>query len=143
MQPSRLRVHVQKRHSRQYSCSHAGCTEVFALWTQLLKHRASVHVNLTCHVCQLTLKNRDTFTKHMKTHASAKTFPCPIAPCAKVFSRATNLRVHIRSAHEKEKPFVCSVCDAAFAYKKTLDQHNARGHLNSVWCFLLPLSFPF
>lgn len=126
MQASRLRMHVEKRHNRRYHCAELGCGATFETWTQLLRHRPT-HQNLTCTVCGTVLLTRARFTAHMHTHAP-KGHPCPIPGCQKVFSRNTNLRVHIRSAHDQEKPFACPICPQTFAYKKTLDQHMARGH---------------
>ena len=59
-------------------------------------------------------------------------FPC--VHCGKEFTRATNLRVHLRSTHEGQKPFACEVpgCGERFAFKASLKRHTARGHDKNV-----------
>ena len=48
------------------------------------------------------------------------TFQCPL--CPKKFTRAYNLRSHLRT-HSDERPFVCTVCGKAFAR-----QHDRKRH---------------
>ncbi|KAI1739151.1 hypothetical protein F4680DRAFT_149342 [Xylaria scruposa] len=56
--------------------------------------------------------------KRMSKHPA--TFQCNL--CPKRFTRAYNLRSHLRT-HTDERPFVCTVCDKAFAR-----QHDRKRH---------------
>jgi uncharacterized C2H2 Zn-finger protein len=130
LQASRLRVHVAKRHERVYRCGEPGCGATFPVWSQLQKHRTA-HLGQACAACGgVVFKTRASYLAHCRdVHAPARPLhPCPIPDCGKTFSRSTNLRVHVRAAHVGAKPFACPRCGVSFAYKKTLDQHAARGH---------------
>ncbi|KAF2741612.1 hypothetical protein M011DRAFT_390391, partial [Sporormia fimetaria CBS 119925] len=55
-----------------------------------------------------------------RSSKSPATFQCTL--CPKRFTRAYNLRSHLRT-HTDERPFVCSVCGKAFAR-----QHDRKRH---------------
>ena len=57
-------------------------------------------------------------TRAMQRHPA--TFQCNL--CPKKFTRAYNLRVHLRR-HMNERPFVCSICGKAFARQHDLKRH--------------------
>ena len=48
-------------------------------------------------------------------NSEIREIPCPF--CQKLFHKRGNLNIHIRSVHEKKKPFICDICQAAFATK--------------------------
>ncbi|XP_072948854.1 uncharacterized protein [Epargyreus clarus] len=104
------------------------------LCPKLLKTRTAlnVHVNLHtkgkqnfCTICGMAFNMKGNLNNHMKRVHSEKSGKCTI--CLKTFS---DLEVHMRK-HTGEKPFVCEVCNAAFALKRCLAHHMLFKHENS------------
>lgn len=58
--------------------------------------------------------------------ARAKGFVCPVAACARVFSKRYNQQAHMR-LHDGTRPFSCSLCTKTFMWKSSLKSH-ARMH---------------
>ena len=48
--------------------------------------------------------------------------------CGLSFAKKHNLKVHIRTVHEGQKPFKCTICDASFARSGNLKKHVATVH---------------
>ncbi|CAH3195216.1 unnamed protein product, partial [Porites evermanni] len=64
--------------------------------------------------------------RHARLHSSdRKMYECPREGCSRVYTKAFNLRVHIKAYHEGNKPYLCTVegCDKGFAHKVSLKQH--------------------
>ena len=51
-------------------------------------------------------------------HEEIKLFKCTL--CESSFLKSSNLKSHIRSIHEKKKPFICNTCDYIFSLKGNL-----------------------
>ena len=48
--------------------------------------------------------------------------------CDTRFTHKPNLKIHIESVHEGNKPFKCEICDARFTQKHVLVQHMESVH---------------
>ncbi|KAI2637549.1 transcription factor IIIA [Xylaria nigripes] len=116
----------------------------------LQAHMKHSHVN--CMFCGESCDGREELERHIEsehtTHKSVeerRTVPCTWPGCTKMFTRVSNLNVHIRSAHEGVR-FVCGEfdlsktadltawsnsqgCGQAFALKVTLENHVRYVHL--------------
>ncbi len=53
---------------------------------------------------------------------------CPYSECDKEYDGSTNLKIHIRSVHTKERPFTCSICQKAFSARGNQVKHEKRVH---------------
>ena len=42
----------------------------------------------------------------------------------KNFSKGYNLKVHIKTVHEKEKKFICQICNKGFGKLQHLETHS-------------------
>ena len=83
----------------------------------LIKHMQS-HSSKTynCEICYKVLKQRSSFTRHMKTHKKSEGYKCEI--CEKEFSRPDYLKKHVKISHEKECKYpikhdkqICNICN--------------------------------
>lgn len=75
---------------------------------------------VTCAVCQKTLKRKDYLKQHMKTHAPERdVYRCVREGCGRTYTTVFNLQSHILSFHEEARPFVCehAGCGRTFAMK--------------------------
>lgn len=92
------REHKGVLSSKIFSCDIAGCAKIFKSMRALDYHKTSVqHVG--------------------RTNASI------CGQCGKGFNNATNLRVHVNSAHTTERKLVCEGCGERFKLVKHLRRH--------------------
>lgn len=122
----------------------------FATHTELLQHNRDVHPP-GCEKCNISFKSAHLADEHNLVHhselgpAQRSQYPCPALGCGKAFTRASNLNVHVRNVHDKERPFVCGdvdlrkskglegwagewACGAGFGTKASLEGHVRRYH---------------
>ena len=55
--------------------------------------------------CSFVTKSSSNLTQHLRVHNDEKNFECSI--CDQKFRSSSNLNVHIKSIHVKEKVFIC------------------------------------
>lgn len=83
-----------------------------------------------CEICEKTLKNSDSYKKHMTiTHSGNQNLVCHV--CGKTCKNSQYLHVHLRTHTEKEKLFKCSYCDKKFKLKYSKKLHE-RVHTGEV-----------
>lgn len=128
-----LDKHVSKAHddTKRYVCEFEHCGEQFTKWSMLQAHCKDVH-RLRCSYCNKLYADSCAFRLHVETHEvpleDRQTFSCGIEECTKKFTKAHALRQHVRVIHEGIRRHECAICNKAFAYKKSLDNHIARFH---------------
>jgi len=114
-----------KMHNKGYICSVSGCSEAFSKFSQLAVHARS-H-GFVCEHCKKNFSAVWELKKHTQmTHASTrKTYECPREGCSRVYTKAFNLRAHIKAFHDGIRPYLCTVegCGKGFAHKVSLRQH--------------------
>jgi hypothetical protein len=133
-----------------YTCG--VCERSFPLLQQLELHKVN-HTrerNHPCDMCEKSFFTKYDLAKHVLTHTKQKDYQCIV--CEKSFSRSTLLYRHEKihndpnltrhqcadcdrtylnildyekhvKTHEKNRPYQCSYCDKAFAFKQGLERH--------------------
>lgn len=74
------------------------------------------------------LSNSNRLKRHLITHED-KLIICPYNDCDKKYHHTNQLKIHIRTKHEK-RVFQCDWCKKEFAYKVTLVKHISVMHSN-------------
>ncbi|XP_021961864.1 zinc finger protein 345 isoform X2 [Folsomia candida] len=128
---SRLQVHLFTRHEdgeKKFSC--AKCDRSFALEQNFERHVKFHELDgikpIVCDVCDCRFKDEETRDTHKATHIPK--YQCD--HCGKRCQSKQMLARHVRS-HTREMAEKCSICDAPFRDKPTVQRHIARDHSNT------------
>ena len=67
---------------------------------------------------------------HIFRHIHISTYKCPYPECADnpYFCHSSALKIHVRSYHEKEKPYHCTLCDKRFGLLFSYKRHMYTKH---------------
>ena len=103
-----MRKHNASSHAHSHIIALTVATTTRSCWlafakraTQSSKPSEALLVRL---VQSVTIARRQLLKEHMKTHdPDRKLFRCQEDGCTKFFTKASNLSVHVRSYHRKEK----------------------------------------
>ncbi|KAL1460863.1 hypothetical protein WDU94_012802 [Cyamophila willieti] len=141
--------HIRSVHQkiRDFSCNY--CTRTFSTVYNLREH-VNIHTALKKHVCEVcgqAFVHKGGLRSHKFSHGDSR-FLCSI--CGNSYKNPIFLKRHIRDAHTKpsksicdicgselksenmnkhaavhstERPFVCTLCGAAYKWKKHLVRH--------------------
>ena len=157
---SLLKLHQGRCHNTQrYWCTL--CKELgdngemmdlpFSTYGDFQAHNRVAHLP-TCNDCGTKCPTSRELNHHIETaHSGPKLverrkFPCPEPNCDQTFVEQSNVAAHVRSVHEKQRPFVCNstdpsklnnvhgwdgsgACDMSYAVKANLEQHIRTAHL--------------
>lgn len=156
----KLQAHEGKFHgTARYWCSMChpyseSPLDGFATYTDLQIHIAHVHPP-QCSQCSQICVSNQALNEHIEIYHSGltldsrRTVICEEPGCGRRFTKVANLRVHVRSAHQNEKLFVCGeydlsqsrdlecwngqdACAQKFAHKASLESHVRKRHLGLV-----------
>ncbi len=94
---------------RKYPCYYPFCRRKFFTKGRLDKHISKFHD------CKDSI-NQKSLVK------------CPFEDCESVYTRMSNLRVHIKSKHYNCEEFKCEECDKMFRHKSSLNRHVLKYH---------------
>lgn len=99
-----LRRHVSSVHDklRNYTCSHTGCSSVFACKSSLAKHIEVIHDKI-------------------------RRYDCTWPNCSRSFSRSHHLKRH-ELRHTGEKPIHCDICSYTCRQQNSLRLHKKKKH---------------
>ncbi|XP_030033821.1 zinc finger protein 799 isoform X8 [Manduca sexta] len=121
-------THGKKKSS--YPCRH--CGQVFAAESKKKAHVNTEHKGIAgdsvCQICKARFKNYYQKTRHMIQVHNAEGIKCDM--CEKRFNLKSNLMLHMRSVHLKERPYECSVCSMGFFIKRHMLGHYMATHTN-------------
>ena len=88
-----------------------------------LEHHQTLHGEKTiqCEICGMYFRRMALLKKHKAFRHQGEGVKCQ--HCGKILCDKSHLNHHIRVVHKKIKPYVCSVCGVALAYKDHLISH--------------------
>ncbi|XP_056302458.1 zinc finger protein 345 [Danio aesculapii] len=120
------RKHLQAHmlvHTREkrYTCD--VCDKKFATSGNLNRHKAG-HTGVKLYGCPICLKRYTTayaLKMHTHKHTSSKPFLCDV--CGKGFTSSDYMKRHKRIIHAGRRDCVCSICNKAFIFPSSLNQH--------------------
>lgn len=129
-----LQEHYKITHSKtkRFYCDQCtySCYFKTKIARHLLKHIPKFHRELfSCTEvgCQFVCSRKDALKAHILTiHQTdrLKSFLC--SHCNKTFFNKSQLNIHMRAVHEKEKNYTCSLCGKSFFNAKDLSMHEVR-----------------
>lgn len=117
------------------------CDASFRSWAELQEHKKEHHRGMAqrkrffCEDCGKWYLKEVHLLAHIRSVHEGVEFVCEKDGCGKVFSRFSALRLHERVVHQRLAPFVCHMCDKAFAYRHVLRGHYEAKHpeQETVW----------
>lgn len=141
----------QPKRSRPVNQSCDYCSATFTAKSKRNAHILDQHHELIfhCDVCTQYI-SRTELAVHMAAHAEAiekaaavvkiippsqrrvvaaestDTFPCTF--CTRSFHHAASRRYHVKTQHQRQRPFQCDECQTGFVTKRTLTNHMASRH---------------
>lgn len=126
----RKRVRKSKLGATSTICLY--CKNDFLSWTTLSEHKKADHKK--CIECEREFTSYHSMQKHYKKVHNKKpkvesneTHPCKL--CDKVFKLKSSIRKHVRSFHNSERLYNCTVCEKSFFEIGSLKTHQVT-HLN-------------
>lgn len=94
----------------RYSCHK--CPKRYFRAKYLQRHLKNSHLEtkeLTCPICNKTLKAVYNLKQHLLLHSDEKSYVCPFPNCTKAYKQKPGLDQHIRFIHKKYNSF-CTIC---------------------------------
>ena len=76
-----------------------------------------------CSQCPFQAASSSCLKDHQIVHSTAKPFLCRAPGCNKYFKRQAHLMTHLKKKHSGLKPYICHLCNAAFAMVSELLHH--------------------
>ncbi|XP_076081597.1 uncharacterized protein LOC143052448 [Mytilus galloprovincialis] len=119
-----LRKHL-KMHAgtRKWKCE--VCDMKFTQSGALKKHMRTHTGELpwACTFCDRRFACNDSLLQHEKQHKGIveKFFHCSL--CPKTFTRASGKLIHMKTVHERLRPFKCDICTKTFSNRSNLQKH--------------------
>ena len=117
-QESNLKVHINAIHLKlePYECDQ--CKKSFAHKHYLQQHVNLVHVRLyECEQCKKSFSDK----RRLEQHAKKVHMNCTVCDFTSVFEK--NLKIHLKTVHQKARTHKCDQCKKSFSLKRHLNTH--------------------
>lgn len=119
------RDHHISKHERAYPCKEEGCPQAMigcVTAQDLQNHMVEYHGTAIDADLEYPEDEPEPDADMKQNQKNAAVFPCSL--CPKRFTRAHNLRSHLRT-HKDERPFICNLCGKAFARHNDRRRHES------------------
>ena len=123
-----LKVHVRGQHmDDKHQCLQ--CKKLFNYKHHLKKHIEEVHLGkiYECEVCKHKVSSKSAFQYHINTVHKEIDFKCKVDECDFKAKAKNALQLHVRSFHQGEKNFHCSLCNY-----KSFRKHDLKNHIENI-----------
>lgn len=80
-----------------------------------------------CSTCKVAFSQKSHLTQHVKT-VHEKIRPYKCESCPRAFGKRYDLISHVDAVHKKERPHACKYCDKQFAKRSNLTRHVEHMH---------------
>ena len=120
-----LRIHDIKRHEGQslkITCDICG-RSFLDLETHIKRMHNVDKEKLLCGECGKEFDNKIRLKAHIDGFHKIQKKLQECQTCNKMFTKF-QLKIHIRTVHDKIKDYICTICGKAFAHKKSFTTHN-------------------
>ncbi|CAB3261201.1 unnamed protein product [Arctia plantaginis] len=96
---------------------------------KMFVHRASHYTHVKSHLppqfacdqCDYKTSHKHDLVKHIRIHTGIKMYQCEY--CTASYYTSSNLTMHTRRNHMKQRPFECSICRRTFFDRTKLNRH--------------------
>ncbi|XP_055535073.1 gastrula zinc finger protein XlCGF17.1-like [Wyeomyia smithii] len=114
--------HMNTHNPEKYRCDTCGKSyrQAASLRNHQLNHSQEKPFN--CSICGHSTTQKSGLKKHMLIHSDTKSFVCDL--CGEHFRFSSNLIMHKRRKHSREKNYTCAICPKGFVSKEELTNHS-------------------
>ena len=124
-----LHMNIKHLHPMKNKCNR--CEETFTTYTQMVKHKSNFHgigkkKNLLCNICGKKFECNSDLKYHVAS-VHENQRPHMCDFCGKAFKRLGDLNKH-RLIHTGERPFQCNICNKTFNRSNSAKKHCINVH---------------
>ena len=116
-------------NTKTYECDF--CDKKFSRPENVTRHIKSVHEGkkpYTCEECGRNFTEKRNLEHHNESYHAPRNLKCEMGCQNLKFATNKQLKYHMLSVHEKEKPFNCNLCDYSSVTKSNFNRHVSDVH---------------
>ena len=116
-------------NTKTYECDF--CDKKFSRPENVTRHIKSVHEGkkpYTCEECGRNFTEKRNLEHHNESYHAPRNLKCEMGCEDLKFATNKQMKYHMMSVHEKEKPFNCNLCDYSSVTKSNFNRHVSDVH---------------